>query len=271
MGDELKKGEPVNCTSSELCTFLQVLAEGFTPTCSSDINASAPSKSMSIASKSYRKGRKTVSFHGFPSLQMSANLTVNHGVDLSMSSAEASPAKMSASATLMEQVSTENALASGERWSGSFAKWDRELSSLKTQQTSLTGDSEEYSGTWPRWGSMRNGECWERSTLEPPHHRERIWILAYASGFRLERPVHDGDGSASDVPLWGPPAGTPVPPGGESASAASRVLGVHDGLAHRSHVFAADDWKQRIQAAGNGQVPQCAALAWRTLAGRIGR
>jgi hypothetical protein len=26
-----------------------------------------------------------------------------------------------------------------------------------------------------------------------------------------------------------------------------------------------DNWKQRIEAVGNGQVPACAALAWRTL------
>jgi hypothetical protein len=26
---------------------------------------------------------------------------------------------------------------------------------------------EEFSGTWPRWGFMRDGECWEATALEP--------------------------------------------------------------------------------------------------------
>ena len=74
---------PLNCTESELSTFLQALAEGYLPTSSLDTNPSAPSKSISIASKSYPSGKKTVSFHGFPSLEMSRSLTEGRGEDLS--------------------------------------------------------------------------------------------------------------------------------------------------------------------------------------------
>jgi hypothetical protein len=51
---------------------------------------------------------------------------------------------------------------------GSLAKYNPDLCSWKTRQFSLLGGLEEFSETWPRWGSMRNGECWERPTLELP-------------------------------------------------------------------------------------------------------
>jgi len=64
--------------------------------------------------------------------------------------------------------STENRAASGERWRASFAKWSPATSSWRTPQLSLAGDLEEFSGTWPRWGSMLAGECWEQDTWALP-------------------------------------------------------------------------------------------------------
>jgi len=54
----------------------------------------------------------------------------------------------------------------GEKWRGSFVKFDQDLSLWKTHQCSLLGDLEEFSETWPQWGLMRDGECWEQRTLE---------------------------------------------------------------------------------------------------------
>lgn len=51
---------------------------------------------------------------------------------------------------------------SGAKWRGSFAKYNQEESNWKTVQCSLLGDSEEFSETWPRWGSMRNGVSYLR-------------------------------------------------------------------------------------------------------------
>ncbi len=65
------------------------------------------------------------------------------------------------------RVSMAKKADSGWKWPGSFAKWDRSSCSWKTRQCSLLGDSEEFSGTWPRWGLMRDGECSERTTLAP--------------------------------------------------------------------------------------------------------
>jgi hypothetical protein len=54
----------------------------------------------------------------------------------------------------------------GWKWPASFVKYDRSSSSWKTRQCSLLGDSELFSETWPRWGSMRDGECSELITPE---------------------------------------------------------------------------------------------------------
>ena len=55
---------------------------------------------------------------------------------------------------------------SGEKWQGSFAKYDPATHSLKTHQCSLFEDSTEFCATLPKWGLMLNGECWEQQTLE---------------------------------------------------------------------------------------------------------
>lgn len=62
---------------------------------------------------------------------------------------------------------TESAAACGTTWPGSLAKFDPDTSSWKTAQRSLLEDWAEFSETWPRWGLMRNGECWGRPTLAP--------------------------------------------------------------------------------------------------------
>jgi len=64
------------------------------------------------------------------------------------------------------QELTENDQECGEKWHGSFTKFDPSTSSWKTHQCLLEGDLDEFSETWPQWGLMRDGECWEQTTLE---------------------------------------------------------------------------------------------------------
>lgn len=53
--------------------------------------------------------------------------------------------------------------------SESLGKWDRDSRFWRTCQVCLiTNTLDRFSGTWPRQGTMWNGECWERPTLEPP-------------------------------------------------------------------------------------------------------
>jgi hypothetical protein len=55
----------------------------------------------------------------------------------------------------------------GEKWPGSFAKFDPDSSLWRTHQCSFLGDLEPFSETWPRWGLMRNGECLEQTLSAP--------------------------------------------------------------------------------------------------------
>ena len=55
----------------------------------------------------------------------------------------------------------------GKKWHGSLAKYDPATRSWRTAQFSLLGGLELFSETWPRWGTMRNGECSTR--LTPAH------------------------------------------------------------------------------------------------------
>ena len=60
----------------------------------------------------------------------------------------------------------ESEVECGEKWHASFAKYNLDSSSWKTHQCLLLGGLEEFSETWPQWGLMRDGECWEQQTLE---------------------------------------------------------------------------------------------------------
>ena len=64
------------------------------------------------------------------------------------------------------QELTESAQECGEKWRASFVKYDPDSSSWRTHQCSLLGVLEPFSETWPQWGLMRDGECWEQRTLE---------------------------------------------------------------------------------------------------------
>jgi hypothetical protein len=64
-----------------------------------------------------------------------------------------------------EQELMEKPLECGEKWRGSFTKYDPDTSLWRTHQCSLLGDLEEFSETWPQWGLMRDGECWEQTQL----------------------------------------------------------------------------------------------------------
>lgn len=167
--------EPINCTASELSTFLQALGEGYFPTYYSDINPCVPSRSMTIASKSFPKGKRTVCFRGFQFSMTLQPSTGSLGADTLTLSAEGSPAKTSASPDVA-MASMGNEAAYGPKWPGSLAKYDPDTRSWRTHQCSLLGGLEEYLATWPNSGTMQSGSFWER-TMQVPR------IAAKGSGY----------------------------------------------------------------------------------------
>jgi DNA (cytosine-5)-methyltransferase 1 len=91
-------------------------------------------------------------------------LTENRGEELLMSYLAAFPAKTSLPQEKAQGL-TESDQECGEKWRGSFTKYDPDSSLWKTHQCSLLGGLDEFSETWPRWGLMRDGECWEQQML----------------------------------------------------------------------------------------------------------
>jgi hypothetical protein len=93
---------------------------------------------------------------------------------------EASLAKTSAQPE-REPALPESAAVCGRTWHGSLAKYDHDTRSWKTRQFSFQGDLMWFSGIWPRWGMMRNGECSARTILD--------WITAARASFSWPTPT----------------------------------------------------------------------------------
>lgn len=85
-------------------------------------------------------------------------LTANLGAELLMLFLAGFPVRTSAPLG-KAPASKANDPGYGWRWRESFVKYDHASRSWKTRQCSLLGGLAEYSETWPRWGSMRDGEC----------------------------------------------------------------------------------------------------------------
>lgn len=80
----------------------------------------------------------------------------------------------------------------GGRWPESFTIYDRDSHSWRTHQCSLFGGLEKFSGTWPRWGMMRNGACSERMMSELP-------ISEKGSGYWRTPHASDGEGGIMEM------------------------------------------------------------------------
>jgi hypothetical protein len=157
-------------------TFLQEQGAESSVECFSDIPALVLSRLNLTAGKSCSPGSETESCPDSPFGMISAPSTEIRGEGLSISCAEDSPARTSARPE-KAQESKGSSLDCGPRWPGSFARFDPHSCLWKTVQCSLFGGLVEFSETWPRWGSMRDGEC---SALPMPSGLEefRAWITS---------------------------------------------------------------------------------------------
>ena len=90
-------------------------------------------------------------------------LTGTHGEAVLTSYLEAFPAKISAAQEKAQDLRASD-LDCGWKWPESWVKYDRALCLWKTRQCSLVEGLDEYSETWPIWGTMRDGECWGHIT-----------------------------------------------------------------------------------------------------------
>lgn len=126
----------------------------------------APSALLSLLpthAASYLQGNGTECYQPSHAGMTSEPSTASLGAEASMSSAEDSPARTSASPERVTAL-MESAADCGPKWPGSLARYNPGSRSWRTAQCSLLGGLTRYSATFPRWGMMRSGELWEQTT-----------------------------------------------------------------------------------------------------------
>jgi hypothetical protein len=143
--------------------FSQALVEEYSAGTSSDGEPCAQLNVMPTRRPFWHRGKmmdaSSLSQFGLTSKLLMAY----HGEDLLTWFREDSLAKTSVR-PVPEVESKESAPASGQKWRGSFAKYDQDSCLWRTAQCSLLGGLERFSGTWPTWGSMHDGECSAHTT-----------------------------------------------------------------------------------------------------------
>ena len=92
-------------------------------------------------------------------------LTETLGEELLMSYRADFHAKICQLPIKTEMGLTEKEADYGKKWQGLLAKLDPSSFLWKTAQCSLLEDSEQSFQTFPKWGSMQNGACWEQIPL----------------------------------------------------------------------------------------------------------
>ena len=145
--------------------YSQVLVEEFLGDSSLDGEQSVP-LSGNHTQQAYCAPDKMMDFSRLSRFGMTYKpLTATRGEELLMSYLAAFHVPTSAQQERGQEL-TEKPLECGEKWRGSFVKYDPDSSLWRTHQCSLLGDLDEFLETWPQWGLMRDGECWEQQTLE---------------------------------------------------------------------------------------------------------
>lgn len=122
------------------------------------------SRSRSTQEKSFCKDSETESLSHSQSGMMSVPLTEDHGKDLSMSSQEGSPAKISQPLKVKVKDLPEAVQVYGSSIRESLARLNLALSSRKTVRTCVPKDLVRSSKDLPAWGMELDGECWELGT-----------------------------------------------------------------------------------------------------------
>ena len=135
-------------------------------------------------------------------------LTANHGADVLMWYREGFPVRTLAQPGRVQE-STANAPACGRTWQGLLARYNPFLSTWKTPQCSLLEDSDVFSETWPRSGTMRNGCAYQRQSAEriTSGTGYGYWPTPTVCGNynRKGASKTSGDGLATAVRMWPTP------------------------------------------------------------------
>lgn len=140
--------------------FSRALVEVYSPATYSDGGQSAPSNTNHTPRLYSSSDRMTDFCRRSRSGMTCGHLTEAHGEAVLTSFLADFPVRTSAQRE-QGQESLVNGQDYGRKWRGSFAKFDPATSSWKIPHCLPLVGSMLFSGTWPRWGSMRNGACSE--------------------------------------------------------------------------------------------------------------
>ena len=129
--------------------------------------------------------------------------TERDGAGRSMSSAEDFPAKTLAQPERVREL-PERSPVCGRTWHALSARFDLGLCSWKTARCLFQEDLPWSSVILPRWGMMRDGECWELNTSELPikDTGSGLWPTPVADGDRTTNYAQGGTSLGFAVRNW---------------------------------------------------------------------
>ena len=134
---------------------LDLDSERWFEVCASSLTSRGKSMPFKFWSREWRAGR----LNPLRSARMFENSTVDGFLERWTESSVGFLARTSASPVEAKESVKGTGQDCGLSSHGSFARWDPDGCSWRTSELWLDGDWRLYLGTWPRWGSMRNGEC----------------------------------------------------------------------------------------------------------------
>jgi len=148
-------------------SYLQEQGEVSSAQSFSDIEPFVLSRLKNTQERSYFKDSGTESSLGSQYGTTSTHLMGNRGMGLWILLPEDFLAKTFPQQE-KELASGVSEADSGQKWPGWFTKYDHDSCSWKTPQCSLLEGLDEFSETWPSWGMMHDGACWELTTRVLP-------------------------------------------------------------------------------------------------------
>ena len=188
-------------------TYLQEQGEESSAESYSDIPQFVLLRLSLTADESCSKDSETESCQNSQSGTTSKPLTESLGAEKLTSYAEGSPVKTLAQLGGARELPASEA-GFGERWRESLAKYDPNTHLWRTPQCSLLEGLDVFSETWPKWGMMRNGACWELMTRVRPieENESGFWPTptCMAGAMYLESNAHKRNSMslASAVHYW---------------------------------------------------------------------
>lgn len=161
--------------------YSRALVEEYSRAKCSDTDAFVPSSMILTPNPSLSPGKTMERFPHSRFGMTFAPLTAERGEELLMLWLEGFRAKDSA---LPAQVTDSTILKQpcGQSRSESFAKWNQSTHSWKTPQPCLFEGLKGFSGTWPRWGLMLDGACYQQAPAA-------LRMNATGSGYWLPTPT----------------------------------------------------------------------------------